>query len=179
MIDFEAEVNKYGESLSTDEKDKARAAFNELLAQGRTFEWLYYAIKQLNGRSIQKYPKLLFYKGFQEEVDALLLKGKDILNDSYYDFPYRHWRTNIVSILNRSEEEFMARYNREKKEFELAYYANCIGEGYMEVSQEEKDFSNNYFNESFEYKLEHEEEIMALYDKYFVLPYLEEALKYD
>jgi hypothetical protein len=32
MIDFEAEVNKYGESLSTDEKDKARAAFNELLA---------------------------------------------------------------------------------------------------------------------------------------------------
>ena len=66
MIDFEAEVNKYGESLSTDEKDNARAAFNELLAQGRTFEWLYYAIKQLNGRSIQKYPKLLFYKGFQE-----------------------------------------------------------------------------------------------------------------
>ena len=121
MIDFEAEVNKYGESLSTDAKDKARAAFNELLAQGRTFEWLYYAIKQLNGRSIQKYPKLLFYRGFQEEVDALLLKGKEILNDSYYDFPYRHWHTNIVSILNRSEEEFMARYNRDKKDLEVEY----------------------------------------------------------
>lgn len=65
MIDFEKEVNKYGESLSKEGKDKARAVFNELLAQGRTFEWLYYAIKQLRGRSILKYPRLLFYKGFQ------------------------------------------------------------------------------------------------------------------
>jgi hypothetical protein len=64
MIDFEKEVNKYGEALSARGKDTARRVFNELLAQGRSFEWLYYAIKRLNGRNIVNYPKLLFYKEF-------------------------------------------------------------------------------------------------------------------
>ena len=64
MIDFEKEIAKYGKSLSAREQDKARAVFNELLAQGRSFEWLYYAIKRLNGRNIANYPKLLFYKEF-------------------------------------------------------------------------------------------------------------------
>ena len=36
MIDFEYEVNKYGQSLSPRAKDKARAVFNKLLEQGRT-----------------------------------------------------------------------------------------------------------------------------------------------
>ena len=71
MIDFEHEVNKYGQSLSPRAKDKARAVFNELLAQGRSFEWLYYSIKRLNGRNIVNYPKLLFYKEFWEEVECL------------------------------------------------------------------------------------------------------------
>ena len=64
MIDFEHEVNKYGQSLSPRAKDKARAVFNELLGQGRSYEWLYYAIKRLNGRSILDYPRLLFFREF-------------------------------------------------------------------------------------------------------------------
>jgi hypothetical protein len=64
MLDFENEVTKYGQSLAGAEQDKAREVFNELLAQGRSFEWLYYSIKRLNGRNIVNYPKLLFYKEF-------------------------------------------------------------------------------------------------------------------
>ena len=77
MIDFEKEVTKYGQSLSERGKAKARTVFNELLAQGRTFEWLYYAIQHLNGRSLIDYPKLLFYKEFQEEVDEIMTEAQE------------------------------------------------------------------------------------------------------
>ena len=77
MIDFEYEVNKYGQSLSPLAKDKARAVFNELLRQGRSYEWLYYAIKRLDGRSILDYPKLLFFREFQSEVDADMAEARE------------------------------------------------------------------------------------------------------
>ena len=44
MIDFEKEIARYGSSLSPREKELARKVFNDLLANGRSFEWLYYAI---------------------------------------------------------------------------------------------------------------------------------------
>lgn len=77
MIDFEYEVNKYGQSLSPRAKDKARAVFNELLKQGRTYEWLYYAIKRLNGRSILDCPKLLYFQEFQEEVHDTMIAARE------------------------------------------------------------------------------------------------------
>ena len=64
MIDYEKEIARYGSSLSDAEKDVARRAFNDLLSRGFTFEWLYYAIKRLDGRSILEHPYLLFYKPF-------------------------------------------------------------------------------------------------------------------
>ena len=72
MIDFEKEIAKYGNSLSEIEKNVAREVFNELLARGRSFEWLYYAVLHLNGRSILEYPKLMFYKPFQDEVEMMI-----------------------------------------------------------------------------------------------------------
>ena len=54
------------------EKEAARRVFNELLNCGFTFEWLYYAVQRLDGRSILKYPKLLFYRPFQEEVNEMV-----------------------------------------------------------------------------------------------------------
>ena len=64
MIDYEKEIAQYGSSLSDAEKDLARRVFNELLSCGFSFEWLYYAIKRLDGRSILECPKLMFYKPF-------------------------------------------------------------------------------------------------------------------
>ena len=83
MLDFEKEVTKYGQSLAGAEQDKAREVFNELLAQGRSFEWLFYAICRLRGRSIRDYPKLLFFKGFTDEADALMERGRDVLEQVY------------------------------------------------------------------------------------------------
>ena len=64
MIDYEKEIAQYGSSLSPREKEKAREVLNELLARGRSFEWLYYAVLRLNGRSVLECPKLMFYKPF-------------------------------------------------------------------------------------------------------------------
>ena len=72
MINFEKEIAKYGNSLSELEKEAARRVFNELLNCGFTFEWLYYAVQRLEGRSILKCPKLLFYRPFQEEVNEMV-----------------------------------------------------------------------------------------------------------
>ena len=72
MIDYEKEIARYGSSLSPQEKEKARAVFNDLLSNGRSFEWLYYAIQHFNGRNILEYPRLMFYRPFQQEVDLLV-----------------------------------------------------------------------------------------------------------
>ena len=72
MIDYEKEIARYGSSLSPQEKEKARAVFNELLDCGRSCEWLYHAIQHFNGRSILEYPRLMFYRPFQQEVDLLV-----------------------------------------------------------------------------------------------------------
>ena len=77
MIDYEKEIARYGSSLSPQEKEKARAVFNELLAQGYDFDWLYYAVQRLNGRSILEYPRLMFYKPFQEEVNAMMEAARE------------------------------------------------------------------------------------------------------
>ena len=77
MIDFEKEIAKYGASLSEKEKEKARAVFNELLDKGFSFEWLYYAVQRLEGRSILKCPKLMFYRPFQEEVNAMMEAARE------------------------------------------------------------------------------------------------------
>ena len=72
MIDYQREVTKYGASLSEKEKNVAREAFNDLLAQGFEYDWLYFAIERLNGRSILECPKLMFYKPFQDEVEMMI-----------------------------------------------------------------------------------------------------------
>ena len=77
MVDFEKEIARYGSSLSPREKEKAREVFNELLARGRSFEWLYYAVLRLNGRSILECPKLMFYKPFQDEVERMIDEARE------------------------------------------------------------------------------------------------------
>ena len=77
MIDFEKEIARYGSSLSPREKELARKVFNDLLANGRSFEWLYYAIQRLDGRSILECPKLMFYKPFQNEVQKMIDEARE------------------------------------------------------------------------------------------------------
>ena len=75
MIDYERIVNAYGERLSIEEKVIARKIFNDLLAQGRDFEWICYAIANLRGRSPLDVPYLMFYRGrtrlLEIQLDAL------------------------------------------------------------------------------------------------------------
>ena len=77
MVDFEKEIARYGNSLSEMEKDAARRTFNDLLSCGFSFEWLYYAVQRLEGRSILKHPYLMFYRPFQEEVNAMMAAARE------------------------------------------------------------------------------------------------------
>ena len=95
MIDFEKEIAKYGKSLSAREQDKARAVFNELLAQGRSFEWLYYAIKYFGNRSILNYPRLMFYSEFQEEVDDIMAEARE------QERAHEEWKARICAGIER------------------------------------------------------------------------------
>ena len=95
MIDFEHEVTQYGKSLSAREQDKARAVFNELLAQGRSFEWLYYAIKHFGNRSILNYPRLMFYSEFQEEVDEIMAEARE------QERAHEEWKAHICAGIER------------------------------------------------------------------------------
>ena len=99
MIDFENEVAKYGKSLSAREKDKARAVFNELLAQGRSFEWLYYAIKHFGGKSILNYPRLMFYREFQEEVDEIVAEAQE------KERAHEEWKAHICAGIEKQIEQ--------------------------------------------------------------------------
>ena len=103
MIDFENEVAKYGKSLSEREKEKARVVFNELLAQGRSFEWLYYAIKHFGGKSILNYPRLMFYREFQEEVDEIVAEAHE------KERAHEEWKAHICAGI---EAQIMQMKNR-------------------------------------------------------------------
>ena len=174
MLDFEKEVTKYGQSLAGAEQDKAREVFNELLAQGRSFEWLFYAICRLRGRSIRDYPKLLFFQSFADEVDTLMERGREVLEQLYHIDPYKHWRANIVPF-TMDAAIFEVDYKSKQLDYELSYYADFLGRGYVEVPATVKDFADDCFNNGFEYELEHKEELMELYNKYWVIPYLREV----
>ena len=95
MIDFEKEIAKYGKSLSAREQDKARAVFNELLAQGRSFEWLYYAIKHFGNKSILNYPRLMFYSEFQEEVDEIMAEARE------RERAHEEWKARICAGIEK------------------------------------------------------------------------------
>ena len=95
MIDFEHEVTQYGKSLSAREQDKARAVFNELLAQGRSCEWLYYAIKHFGNKSILNYPRLMFYSEFQEEVDEIMAETRE------RERAHEEWKARICADIEK------------------------------------------------------------------------------
>ena len=105
MIDFEKEVTKYGTSLPEKEKEKAREVFDELLSCGFEFEWLYYAIQHLNGRSILRYPNLMFYRPFQEEVNEIMENERE---------RERQRKARNAEIRAKIEKQILLRKEKEK-----------------------------------------------------------------
>ena len=153
MINYESIVNAYGERLDIEEKVIARRIFNELLTQGRDFEWICYAIANLRGRSPLDVPHLMFYRGFQAEVDILQKEGRELLNKLLIEDARRYWRFNLIDIVGISEEEFETRYENEKESFELGYYSNILGEYFFNVMPfEEWDFATDFYNQDDEYQ---------------------------
>jgi hypothetical protein len=73
MIDYKQEIANYGKRLPTEEeKEIARNIFQRLYNKGFDFEFIYYAIKHLNGKNLADNIGLMFYKDFQEEVKLII-----------------------------------------------------------------------------------------------------------
>ena len=180
MINYESIVNAYGERLGIEEKVMARRIFNDLLAQGRDFEWICYAIANLRGRSPLDVPHLMFYRGFQAEVDILQKEGRELLNKLLIEDARKYWRFNLIDIVGISEEEFETRYENEKESFELGYYSNILGEYFFNVMPfEEWDFATDFYNQDDEYQQEHKQKIIDLFFYYCIKPSFMEDLFYE
>lgn len=176
-INYEASVNKYGESLSSEEKALARRVFNDLLAQGYDFEWLFYAIKNLKGRSILKVPHLMFYQGFKNEVEWLKAQGRKLIEQEMIAQPHAYWYHNIVWCLEKDEDEFEERYQREKDSFELGFYANILSFYYQGIiSDDDWEFITDYYNRDDEYQDEHKERVINMFFDNFIDKHLEDVL---
>ena len=105
MIDYEKEVTKYGHSLTEKNKEKTREVFDELLTCGFTFEWLYYAIQHLNGRTVIQNPNLMFYRPFQEEVNEIMENGRK---------QERQRKARNAEICAKIEKQILLRQEKEK-----------------------------------------------------------------
>lgn len=64
-------INEYGMKLPKGEKQIARQLFEKLHSQGKTWEWIYWAIWQLGDRKVVNNQGLFFFDGFQREVDEI------------------------------------------------------------------------------------------------------------
>jgi len=176
-INYETLVNKYGESLSNEEKNLARRVFNDLLSQGYDFEWLFYAIKNLNGRSIISVPKLMFFQGFKNEVDLLMSQGRELIYKEMIGQAHAYWYYNIVWCLDNNEDEFEERYQREKISFELGYYANILSFHYKGIlSEDDWEFVTDYYNRDDEYQDEHKQRVIDMFFDNYIDKYLEDML---
>lgn len=106
-------------------------------------------------------------------MDDLLARGREVMNDLYHIEPYNHWKWNIVPFI-MDAATFEAEYKSKQLDYELSYYADFLGREYAEVPATAKAFGDDCFNNGFEYQLENQEELTALYDKYCVIPSLKE-----
>ena len=78
MIDYKKEIAAYGNSIKSEsEKNVARIAIQKLYKRGFGYDYIYYMIKHLNGKSIADYYNMLFYKEFQKEVIAIMEYEKE------------------------------------------------------------------------------------------------------
>ena len=180
MINYESMVNAYGEGLSIEEKVIARKIFNDLLSQGRNFEWIYYAIANLRGRSPLKVPHLMFYQGFQAEVDILQKEGQSLLKKLLIEDARKYWRFNLINIVGVSEEEFELRYENEKESFELGYYASILSHYFKnEMTIYEWDFATDYYNQDNDYQQKNKQKIIDLFFNYYIKPSFKEDLFYE
>ena len=76
-LDYEELLMEYGRGLSEADSAIAYHVLAQLYAQGKDYEWLYYAVQHLNGRSFSNCPNLLFFKPYQAEVDELVLEAHE------------------------------------------------------------------------------------------------------
>ena len=152
MIDYEKEITKYGKSLSAQEREKARGVFNELLECGRSFEWLYFAIKHLDGKSILNYPRLMFYRPFQEEVDLLvqqarekeqMRKERNAEICAKIEAQILQWQGKPVKVIRQSRQPKQVKVISLAEIAEMDDYQDDVPQAKEKASVEKTDSKNN------------------------------------
>lgn len=79
-MDFKKIVNEYGCLLKGEEQDTARAVFNDLLDMGFSYDWIWIALEQLEGK-VQENKKLFFNLSFQEKITEMANENRNFASD--------------------------------------------------------------------------------------------------
>ena len=130
-------VNNYGRLLSDESKEQARKTFRELLNMGFSFEWIYFALWNLGERNFITNKGLFFYKGYQEEVEEIVLTARSL---------YREYAATQEEIFSFFEYICDDKTIKEEYKERIAFYDNAyVNGGIRNFSiEEQKEISNLY-----------------------------------
>ena len=73
-------INKYGSGLRCYQKPVARKLFSNLLNKGWTYEQIFWGIKLLKGRPIEKYIGLFYYDEYIQEIEQKVIEAHELIN---------------------------------------------------------------------------------------------------
>lgn len=131
-------INEYGTKLPNGEKQIARQLFQKLHSQGKTWEWIYWAIWQLGDRKVVNNQGLFFYADYQREVSEICKNAHE----------YHFWKDYT---LERCIDDvgIMIECEKDKISEERYKKLDCIESKYWdwgeELTEEDKEEIVQYF----------------------------------
>lgn len=131
-------INEYGTKLPKCEKIVAKQLFEKLHTQGKSWEWIYWAIWQLGERKVVNNQGLFFYADYQREVSEICKNAHE----------YHFWQNYT---LERCIEDvgIMIECEKDKISEERYKKLDCIESKYWdwgeELTEEEKEEIVLYF----------------------------------
>lgn len=133
-------INEYGQGLPQQEREVARNLFQDLYNQGRSWEWIYWAVWQLGERKVINNKGLFFYKDYQREVDSITKYAREY---HFRNLTLEQYMEDYVQYLALYEENYI-----EKGLFErLVYFDNKYWNTEEEFTDEEIDELIYYYKE--------------------------------
>ena len=82
-MDYISFINEYGAKLKDHQKPIARRLFKNLIKHGWTYEQIFWGIKLLRDRPIEKYYGLFYYEDYIKEINQEVKHAQELINATY------------------------------------------------------------------------------------------------
>lgn len=133
---FKELVSEYGQRLPEHSKPAARDVLTRLLKLGHDYETLYWMIWNLGDRDLIKNQRLLFYKGYQDEVEKIKQQARKLNNNYEFD---------IHDIMKTFKRFCKYNNNEEISDYEFRYFMYGIEDFNKEEIEDIKFLYKKYF----------------------------------